>query len=78
MSVTTACAASPVRLRTTSRLKPTMTASERSITATLSATETTAMRTITPGLLPNEAEARRRAMKKGRFTTRGFMELCAK
>ena len=51
----------------TSRLKPRITASATSITATDTATETTAMRDITPGRFSGEVRAVRRAMKNSRF-----------
>ncbi len=70
MSVSVAWAANPVILRETSRLKPIITASVRTITPTLSATDTTAMRSMTPDFSPGAGRAVRHAMKKARFTVR--------
>lgn len=57
----------PTMRAVTSRLKPRITASATSITATDTATETTAMRDITPGRFSGEVRAVRRAMKNSRF-----------
>ena len=75
MSATSTWAANPTILRLTSRLKPTMTAIETSMTERLRATAVAAMRTITPGRFSSEGRAMRRAMKQARFTVLLFFSL---
>ena len=55
-----------------------MTAIARIITATPTATDTTAIRSITPGLFSGEGFAMRRAMKKARFMAAVLQKIYAK